>query len=250
MIKKDYSTKEIIFGLREENKRVERKLDKVKSLLTYDDKTFTIIPSIREENKLYLESALKSKDLGFLKVIKYMLTTKFIKEAIVVKVNEHDYEIVFKDEKNGTITFPAHINNENKEEFNNLINMILSQTSIPMLVDKDCYRLDSMSYTPSTIEVDSAVGNIYPYKVIYMTNSDTIRFSSKFEEMTPRIIERILDSSYDSEILTETAKKIIDESEAAKKSISILNYNKLTESEEYGIEELPNRLVLMQKRSK
>ncbi|MCI7083555.1 MAG: hypothetical protein MR938_02505 [Tenericutes bacterium] len=248
MEKQDYSAKEIIFGLREECKRVKSEIDKLKSLLTYDDKVYTITASINEENKIYLEAALNIKDLGFLKALRYYLTSNCLVNTVVAKTGENDYTIVFSDKERGMVTFPAYVTDENRKEFNDLITVILNETKQPMFEKEIEYpRLEEMHYTPSVIEINSAVGNIFPYKVKYMGNSDAIRFSSEFEEVSPRIIERVLEAKYDSSILTEKAKKIIDSSDTSKKGISILNYNKLTSSEEYSIEELPNRLILIQK---
>ena len=248
MEKQDYSAKEIIFGLREECKRVKGELDKVKSLLTYDDEIYTITPSIKEENRMHLEAAINIKNLGFLKALRYYLTANYLVSTVIVKTGENDYTIVFSDEERGTVSFPAYVTEENRKEFNDLITVILGETKQPMFEKGIEYpRLEEIHYSPSVIEINSAVGNIYPYKVTYMANSDTINFSSEFEEVSPRIIERVLESQYDSSILTEKAKKIIDDSDTSKKDVSILNYHKLTSSEEYTIEELQNRLVLVQK---
>ncbi|UKI57903.1 MAG: hypothetical protein L6V81_11730 [Clostridium sp.] len=103
-----------------------------------------------------------------------------------------EYELLWPD------GFPVRIDERKKEEFTKVLDTLLRSTSERMFEDTSQYRLNRMSYLPLTISIDSAVNNIYPYKCIYDGNSDTLSFTSLYEDINPRLIKRILDASYKS----------------------------------------------------
>lgn len=76
MVKKEYSTKEILLGLREESKRVKSELDKATSMLIYDRSIYEIESLIDRDNRLYFNAVLKSKDISYLKALRQILKGK------------------------------------------------------------------------------------------------------------------------------------------------------------------------------
>ena len=74
MVKKEYSTKEILLGLREESKRVKSELDKATSMLIYDKSTYKIESLIDRANRLYFNAVLNSKDISYLKISHFFCT--------------------------------------------------------------------------------------------------------------------------------------------------------------------------------
>lgn len=240
MNKKEYSTKEIIFGLRSESQRLKSKLEDSISLLTYDNELYRIEPFIDKKNKLYLNATLRKEKISYLKSLKYLaMKTK----SISTPIDEYKghYEILWPD------GFPARISSEHKDEFTKLIDEILTSTKENMFDNKSQYRLENITYTPSIIDIKSASNNIFPYECIYQTQDDTLTFKSEYEDISKRLIRRILESTYNEDLLTSKAKKLIEESTTSTLDTSIIDSKDKKEST-YIIDELPNRLVLSLKK--
>lgn len=243
MVKKEYSTKEILLGLREESKRVKSELDKATSMLIYDKSTYKIESLIDRENRLYFNAVLNSKDISYLKALRQILKGKCSVSTEVGKY-KGEYELLWPD------GFPVRIDERKKEEFTKVLDALLRSTSERMFEDTSQYRLNRMSYLPLTISIDSAVNNVFPYKCVYDGNRDILLFSSLYEDINSRLIKRILDANYKSEILSDKAKKIIEESDIAKKDVSIVDFSESRKDSEFIITEYPNSVSLTFKKKK
>ena len=92
--------------------------------------------------------------------------------------------------------------------------------------------------------------NIYPYKCVYDGNRDTLSFTSLYEDINPRLIKRIMDASYKSEILSAKARKLIEESDIAKKDVSIVDFDVDSKDSEFIIDEYPNNVSLTFRKKK
>lgn len=243
MVKKEYSAKEILLGLREESKRVKSELDKATSMLIYDGSIYKMESLIDRENRLYFNAVLRSKDISYLKALRQILKGKCSVSTEVGKY-KGEYELLWPD------GFPAFIDECKKEEFTKVLDTLLRSTSGSMFEDTSQYRLNRISYSPLIISIDSAVNNVFPYKCIYDGNSDTLSFTSFYEDINPRLIKRILDASYKSEILSDKAKRLIEENDIAKKDISIVDFSENRKDSEFIINEYPNNVSLTFRKKK
>ena len=242
MDKKQYSTKEILFGLRSESIRIKNELEKAIDMLDYDRNIYKIQPWIDSRNALYFNATLRKRIL-YIKSLRQALTTKF---SISTEVGKYqgEYELLWPD------GFPARINHSSKEEFTSLIDSILKSTEGKIFEDTPQYRLEKISYTPFVLDMKSAVNNIFPYRCTYRAQDDTVAFSSAYEDVSSRLIRRILDAQYNNDLLTEKGRKIIEDIEVSTKDATISEFNGHKNDEEFTIEELPNRLVLTLKSKK
>lgn len=242
MDKKQYSTKEILFGLRSESIRIKNELEKAIEMLDYDRDVYKIQPWIDSRNSLYFNASLR-KRITYLKTLRQALTTKF---SISTEVGKYhgEYELLWPD------GFPARINHSSKEEFTSLINSILKSTEGKVFEDTPHYRLEKASYSPFVLDIKSAVNNIFPYRCTYRTQDDIVTFSSTYEDINPRLIRRILDSQYSSDLLTEKGRKIIEESDIAMKDVSIADFSESRKDTEFIIDEYPNNVSLTFRKKK
>ena len=243
MVKKEYSTKEILLGLREESKRVKSELDRATSMLIYDRSIYKMESLIDRDNRLYFNAVLNSKDISYLKALRQFLKGKCSVSTEVGKY-KGEYELLLPD------GFPAFIGEHKKEEFTKVLDSLLTSTNERMFEDTHQYRLNRISYSPLTISIDSAVNNIYPYKCVYDGNRDTLSFTSLYEDINPRLIKRIMDASYKSEILSDKAKRLIEESDITRKDVSIVDFDVDSKDAEFIIDEYPNNVSLTFRKKK
>lgn len=225
MEKETYKIREVVFGLRDEYRRIEKRLQKLqeysKLAKNYDNLSFEVFLS----------------ELGYRYIYKGLFPLRLYRNEILhatVKITNNSY----------CSEYPLELTDE--EKFNGLAKELLEDSFF-----RNIYFSNDATVSKVPISISSGCINIYPYNfskilsISYCSNDDTISFNRKIEgpRFTKEDIETVLDCPISCDI-PEYHKSIINRSGNGQKDINLVLDCKIKDYIAFKINDKGNEIVL------
>lgn len=221
----NYKIREVVFGLRDEYRRIEKKLQKLqeysKLAKNYDNLSFEVFLS----------------ELGYRYIYKGLFPLRLYRNEILdatVKITNNSY----------CSEYPLELTDEKK--FNSLAKELLKDSFF-----KDIYFSTDANDSRVPVYISSGYLEIYPYafskisSILYCSNDDTISFNRKLNEprFTKEDIEMLLEYSIFCDI-PEYHKSVINSSVNGQKDINLVLDGKMKNYIAFKINDKGNDIVL------
>lgn len=246
-----YTAKEIVFGLRNELLKSAVDLEKLKGLLSYNRDNYEVQPSfmVGSSSKIQLniyESTPRSTIMGMLK---HLVSNRYSYSAVIEKESDNNY-VISVIRGNSKKLFPVHVDKNNTEEFNMLLDEILNYSYIRVFNDKESAIRNGLdSLTPSDIAFNRRTIDKKFYNGTYQANDDQIIFATNAQYLSKEFIEQMLNTKYDVSLFSEEARNLIESNNSNIKPV-VIKGDKFKNQETFFIDERPRELVLLHDSSK
>lgn len=232
-MKEEYTTKEILLGLRDECLRIQAKLNKIDSFLDYDRDKYKIESYLLGDNIESYLLKLCPKNNTIFNRLKKTINYQPMRLSRVSKQINGLYGLVdFEDRK-------VTINLSKRYDFDYLIKEIANY-NFSILNNKAVTNLKIM---PTLLEMNIK-NNLF---LRYWSIDDTIEFIDCNNNLTSNQINKMLNYTYENTVLSDRLKEIINNNKNSSKQI-VLKDGKFKHDESFYLIERPKTFVLRKER--
>lgn len=229
-MQKEYTAKEILLGLRNECLKVQAKLDEVDNFLDYDRDKYKIETYLLGTNiESYLLKICPKKETAINKITAALNYPTF-RLSRVSKQMDGIYGLP------DFVASKVTINPSKRYEFDNFIREVINCNYLKVLNDE---KITSLKVSPTYLTMDVKKVAFFSY----WSEGDSIEFVDCKRKLTVTSIFDMLNYKIDSDLLTEDARKIINNNPNTSKEL-VLKQERFKHNEVFNFIENDKTLVL------